>query len=868
MSSGNIRPGGPAKPGQAVPSAVAPSTQAILRDKLTKRQATPDSEALASSDEELDHHRQAAMATMAQQQKPTRRPSWTPAPSNLVRKGSFASSSMSPTASHPTTPSAESAAWGSLSASSAGLTRAPSGSSSFPWSSTIWNNDRKDASSRLAEVLPSPTSAAPVGGTSTGLHQNDAATNQMSPGQRDQTANSQIPFPIPLYPTPKTYRSQSYSVGQMEADASTAPMGPSLMGSLTRIRTLPYSGLSHRPSRPSMLSEMANDGSALGKVDEDEDDDSAGSMQGSQRPPTDEAKTIEMLTRENALLRQQQHQYQQNTRLRPRASTGLNGYIPEEFSSDYAVDVDEVIEASDVLARKALGRRMSEFGVAQHRSPSMSYENRTLENVKKAWQTTSGFGGLGDGSQSRRHSFADLPVPVRQNSIASLSESVNLRDSIGPEGQDTYLGGANEANYGANNAVSATYFTGGGSLLQNQQPLAQPGYNPLAYPSHQGHYGNRAGSPHRGMYGLTQPRQNQLLHIVLFKCCRADVFYIQEGTGLTVKVGDLVIVEADRGTDLGTVARDNVDWQTAKELKEHFTVEHFRWLTMYSQNAAAQGVDDGSGGGLMATAAHSAVGGMGPPNAHQAQEQNTGELRPKLIKRLAQPHEMGALREKEGQEAKAKRVCSQKVKEHGLNMEILDAEFQMDFKKLTFYYFADSYINFNSLVTDLFKIYKTRIWMSAINPASFANPTLGIQAPSGIGPGAVGVGRGAQERRQNQPATSERVIRPSNSQPSFNDQTAVSPGAYGIMPVQNYTPSGAYDSFGSAPRPGAMPYGQAMMQPMDHYQSGYPQPTDYQMGRGVYNPFNQAGNGLHDQNMNAQVDWTSDAFRGLSLNGR
>lgn len=75
-----------------------------------------------------------------------------------------------------------------------------------------------------------------------------------------------------------------------------------------------------------------------------------------------------------------------------------------------------------------------------------------------------------------------------------------------------------------------------------------------------------------------------------------------------------------------------------------------------------------------------------------------------------------------------------------------------DWKKLTFYYFADAYINFNSLVTDLFKIYKTRIWMSAINPASFASPTLGIQAPSGVGPGAVNVGRGSGgERRQNQP---------------------------------------------------------------------------------------------------------------------
>lgn len=54
-----------------------------------------------------------------------------------------------------------------------------------------------------------------------------------------------------------------------------------------------------------------------------------------------------------------------------------------------------------------------------------------------------------------------------------------------------------------------------------------------------------------------------------------------------------------------------------------------------------------------------------------------------------------------------------------------------DWKKLTFYYFADSYINFNSLVTDLFKIYKTRIWMSAINPASFVTPpTAGLQGPA------------------------------------------------------------------------------------------------------------------------------------------
>jgi hypothetical protein len=228
--------------------------------------------------------------------------------------------------------------------------------------------------------------------------------------------------------------------------------------------------------------------------------------------------------------------------------------------------------------------------------------------------------------------------------------------------------------------LAASYFGGVATLPRNvdtyaSAPYQQPGY-PYGALTQFG--GGRAASPHRSMYGVPQPRHNQLLYIVLFKCSRADVFYVQEGTGLSVKPGDLVIVEADRGTDLGTVARDNVDWATAKELKEHYAEEHYKWLMMYSQGAA--GNSDGTGAGLMAASnglQGSAVGGMGPPSQHGMQEPNPGEIKPKIIKRLAQPHEVQALRDKEGNEAKAKRVCMQKVKEHGLHMEILDAEFQM-----------------------------------------------------------------------------------------------------------------------------------------------------------------------------------------------
>lgn len=725
MSSNSVKTGSGGKPTPSNPSSMTSSNPSLLLDKLHGRRSTPDSEALASSDDELD--RQDHQQPVVPPQKPTRRASWlndTTQPSAQPRKGSFASSSMSPTTSHPSTPSAESGNWaGTHPQSASGAGRGHPGSSSFPWGSGIWNSDsRKEPPSRLTEVLPSPTSIHAPGSAGNGYFNNEPSSYQ-----RDPPANPTIPFAIPLHPTPKTYRSQSYSVGQLDLDSQAGSSvstsgGPASSG---RARPLAHSGLQHRPSRPSMLSEMSNEGglSKLKEVEDDDDESTNGSNHGVQLQSA-EAKTIELLARENAILRQQQYH---NSRLRPRSSTsnsfGLgNGYglqeaVPEE--EDYAIDeMDELSELQEITAKGLLTRRMSEYGAGQNRvSPYMSLENRNLENVKKKnyWQSSLGFGGLADIPQSRRHSFAD--VPARQGSVSSAGDvlsihEASLQESMSPKDyQGRFQDGAGYSlnDHGEQSSVllrrqslydqvsgrlevaspnvlysqefsAASYFGGGVSAL----PRNIDGY-PTAYPSAYSSYGGsgqfgsgRPASPHRSLYGVPQPRHNQLLYIVLFKCSRADVFYVQEGTGLSVKPGDLVIVEADRGTDLGTVAKDNVDWATAKDLKEHYAEEHYKWLMMYSQGAA--GNSDGTGAGLMAASnglQGSAVGGMGPPSQHGMQEPNPGEIKPKIIKRLAQNHEIQALRDKEGNEAKAKRVCMQKVKEHGLHMEILDAEFQM-----------------------------------------------------------------------------------------------------------------------------------------------------------------------------------------------
>ncbi|TAQ89133.1 tRNA pseudouridine synthase [Chlorociboria aeruginascens] len=837
--SSTIKTGsGIVKPNQSNPSSMTSSNPSLLLDKFNGRRSTPDSEALASSDDEVDRqdHHQPVIP-----HKPTRRASWlndTTQSGTQPRKGSFASSSMSPTTSHPSTPSAESGTWGTHAQATSSVGRGPPGTSSFPWGSGIWNPDsRKEPPSRLTEVLPSPTSLH-----SPGLPGNSYFANDSSSIQREPPANPTIPFAIPLHPTPKTYRSQSYSVGQLDPDSSASPASSGVSAFTGRGRPLQHSGLQHRPSRPSMLSEMSNDG-GLGKVKEVEDDDDEstnGSAHGVQLQ-SNEAKTIELLARENAILRQQQYH---NSRIRPRASTGngfglANGYglqepLPEE--SDYAIDeLDEVTELQDIAAKGLPGRRMSEYGAGQARvSPYVSLENRKLENVKKAyWQSSLGFGGLGDIPQSRRHSFAD--IPARQGSVSSVGEPLSAHESTAHDAMSPkeYQGRYQDAASYSLNEHAVSYF--GVVPTRNVEAYASTNYQPSVYPYGiaSQYSGGRPTSPHRGMYGAPQPRHNQLLYIVLFKCSRADVFYVQEGTGLSVKPGDLVIVEADRGTDLGTVARDNVDWASAKDLKEHYAEEHYKWLMMYSQGAA--GNTDGTGAGLMAAAngmQGSAVGGMGPPSQHGMQEPNPAEIKPKIIKRLAQNHEVQALRDKEGNEAKAKRVCMQKVKEHGLHMEILDAEFQMDWKKLTFYYFADAYINFNSLVTDLFKVYKTRIWMSAINPASFASPSLGLQAPSGIGPGAVGVSRNTQNERRPQQSDQPAYAIPQAGrgyQGIFPQSFSSSQDRVQIPPTA-FPPSGftyGYSQFGNPPRNTAVSSTGYNSNIVDPY-AGFTNSADYQ----------------------------------------
>lgn len=62
-------------------------------------------------------------------------------------------------------------------------------------------------------------------------------------------------------------------------------------------------------------------------------------------------------------------------------------------------------------------------------------------------------------------------------------------------------------------------------------------------------------------------------------------------------------------------------------------------------------------------------------------------------------------------ESRAVDVAQEKVREHQLPMRIVDAEYQFDRKKLTFYYQSQHRLDFRNLVRDLYKTFRARIWM-------------------------------------------------------------------------------------------------------------------------------------------------------------
>jgi len=60
-------------------------------------------------------------------------------------------------------------------------------------------------------------------------------------------------------------------------------------------------------------------------------------------------------------------------------------------------------------------------------------------------------------------------------------------------------------------------------------------------------------------------------------------------------------------------------------------------------------------------------------------------------------------------EKEAFKICKEKIRKHGLQMKLIDAEYTFDNNKVLFYFTADGRIDFRELVKDLASVFKTRI---------------------------------------------------------------------------------------------------------------------------------------------------------------
>ena len=312
--------------------------------RLAMSRSALDSEALASSDDDQDLLPTPGPASTAKAPRPLRRASWlAESQRQSQRKASHAGSdSFLPASPGPAATVGDNYPW-TPTGSSAG--RGHSSSQTFPWVNAIWNSEGQVGTGmRLGEMLPSPTGLN--GTTFTGEHR---AT---PPLRRDSISDNSIPFAIPLHPTLKAYRSQSYSVGQLEQEGSssrTRPHAQYAQNGRTRAGST-YGSLQHRPSRPTMFGDYTPDTPVLGQLREVEDDGevSTGSSELGPRLSGAPAHHVDKMAMEGAMLRERMPR----TEISPSGAHGARSQrvanLPPSTTKD-ATSNENTLDGSDEM---------------------------------------------------------------------------------------------------------------------------------------------------------------------------------------------------------------------------------------------------------------------------------------------------------------------------------------------------------------------------------------------------------------------------------------------------------------------------------------------------------------------------------------
>ena len=102
----------------------------------------------------------------------------------------------------------------------------------------------------------------------------------------------------------------------------------------------------------------------------------------------------------------------------------------------------------------------------------------------------------------------------------------------------------------------------------------------------------------------------------------------------------------------------------------------------------------------------------------------------KPVQRVATEEDLSMRQYYWDKEKEAFPICEQKIKEHGLDMKLVNVEYNLTGSKVVFYFTADDRVDFRELVKDLAYVFKTRIELRQIGVRDEAK-MLGGLGPCG-----------------------------------------------------------------------------------------------------------------------------------------
>ena len=98
----------------------------------------------------------------------------------------------------------------------------------------------------------------------------------------------------------------------------------------------------------------------------------------------------------------------------------------------------------------------------------------------------------------------------------------------------------------------------------------------------------------------------------------------------------------------------------------------------------------------------------------------------RCVLRLATPEDEKIVAKNRADEKRAYEICLQKIADHGLDMQLVSAEFAFDGSKILFFFTADERVDFRELVKNLASIFHTRIELRQIGVRDKAKMVGGL----------------------------------------------------------------------------------------------------------------------------------------------